>query len=89
MLQKGLFVKHCLRENDPVSFNDKFRPSKLPLNHTRRSSSSYQLKVNNFKPQMRKCALDWSNLQKIFKKNFQIMKRSNLKTNSKNCFLKQ
>ena len=37
---------------------------------------------------MRKCALDWSNLQKILKQDFQIMKRSNLKTNIKNCFLK-
>ena len=44
-----LFVKHCFNENALGSFNDKFHPSKLPLNHTTRSSSTYQLKVNNFK----------------------------------------
>ena len=49
MLQNILFVKDCLSENSPGSFNDKFHPSKLPLNHTTRSSSTYGLKVNNFK----------------------------------------
>ena len=48
MLQNMLFVKYCLNENAPSSFNDEFHPSKLPLNHTIRSSSTYQLKVNNF-----------------------------------------
>ena len=48
MLQNILFVKDYLSENAPGSFNDKFHPSKLPLNHTTRSSSTYQLKVNNF-----------------------------------------
>ena len=36
-----------------------------------------------------KCTLDWNNLQKILKQNFQMMKRSDLKTNIKNYFLKQ
>ena len=45
MLQNILFVKDCLSENTPGSFNDKFHLSKLPLNHTTRSSSTYQLKV--------------------------------------------
>ena len=49
MLLNILFVKDCLSENVPGSFNDKFHPSMLPLNHTTRSSSTYQLKVNNFK----------------------------------------
>ena len=49
ILENILSVKDCLSENAPGSFNDKFHPSKLPLNHTARSSSSYQLKVNNFK----------------------------------------
>ena len=49
MLQNILFVKDCQSENAPRSFNDKFHPSKVPLNHTKRSSSTYQLKVNNFK----------------------------------------
>ena len=49
MLQNILFVKDCLSENAPGSFNDKFYPSKVPLNHTTRSSSTYQLKLNNFK----------------------------------------
>ena len=48
MLQNIVFVKDCGSENASGSFNDKFRPSKLPLNHTTRSSSTYQLKVNNF-----------------------------------------
>ena len=80
MLQNTLFVKDCLSENAPDSFNDKFHPSKLPLNHTARSSSTYQLKVNNFKTErygcksiVNKCTLNWNNLQKIFKKNFQMM----------------
>ena len=53
------------------SFNDKFHPSKLPLNHTTRLSSTYQLEVNNFKTErydyksiVNKCILDWNNLQK-------------------------
>ena len=41
--------KDCLSEKTLGSFNDKFHPSKLPLNHTTRSSSTYQLKVNNLK----------------------------------------
>ena len=49
MLQNILFVKDCWTENALGSFNDKFHPSKLPLNHATRSSSIYQLKVNNFK----------------------------------------
>ena len=96
MLQNILFVKDCLSENALGSFNDKFHPSKLPLNHTTRSSSTYQLKANNFKTVrygrksiVNKCTLDWNNLQKILKQNFQIMKRSDLKTNIKNYFLKQ
>ena len=32
ILQNILFVKDCLSENDPGSFNDKFHPSKLPPN---------------------------------------------------------
>ena len=36
-----------------------------------------------------KCTLDWNNLQKILKQNFQMMKRSDLKTNIENYFLKQ
>ena len=96
MFQNILFVKDCLSENALRSFNDKFHPSKLPLNHTTRSSSTYQLKVNNFKTErygnnsiVNKCKLDWNNLQKILKQNFQMMKRSDLKTNIKNYFLKQ
>ena len=96
MLQNILFVKDCFGENAPGSFNDKFHPSKLPLNHTTRSSSTYQLKVNNFKTEryghkstLNKCTLDWNNLQRILKQNFQMMKRSDLKTNIKNYFLKQ
>ena len=96
MLQNILFVKDCLSENALGSFNDKFHPSKLPLNHTTRSSSTYQLKVNNFKTEryggksiVNKCTLDWNNLQKILKQNFQMMKRLDLKTNIKNYFLKQ
>ena len=49
MLQNIVSVNDCLSQNAPSSFNDKFLPSKLPLNHTTRSSSTYQLKVNNFK----------------------------------------
>ena len=98
MLQNILFVKDCLSENAPGSFNDKFHPSKVPLNHTTRSSSTYQLKVNNSKTRterygrksiMKKCTLDWNNLQKILKQKFQMVKRSDLKTNIKNYFLKQ
>ena len=74
MLQNVLFVKDGLSENAPGSFNDKFHPSKLPLNHTTRSSSTYQLKGNNFKTEkygrksiVNKCTLDWNNLLKILK----------------------
>ena len=74
MLQNILFVKDCLSENTRESFNDKFHPSKLPLNHTTRSSSTYQLKVNNFKTERygrksieNKSTLDRNNLQKILK----------------------
>ena len=55
MLRNILFVKDCLGENAPGSFNDKFHPSKLPLNHTTKSSSTYQLKVSNFKAQRYCC----------------------------------
>ena len=96
LLQNNLFVKDCLSENVQGSFNDKFHPSKLSLKHTARSSSTYQLNVNNFKTErddrksiMNKCTLDWNNLQKILKQNFQMMKRSDLKTNIKKYFLKQ
>ena len=65
MLQNILLVKECLRENAQGTFNNKFHLSKLPLNHTTRSSSSYQLKVNNFKTErygrkstVNKCTLD-------------------------------
>ena len=75
---------------------DKFHPSKLSLKHTARSSFTYQLNVNNFKTErydrksiMNKCTLDWNNLQKILKQTFPMMKRSDLKTNIKNYFLKQ
>ena len=85
MLQNILFVKDCLSENAAVSFNDQFHPSKLPLNRTTRSSSIYELKVNNFKTErygcksvVNKCTLDCNNLQKILKQNFQMMKRSDL-----------
>ena len=47
-LQNILFVKDCVSENAPGSCNDKFHPSKLPLSHTTRSSSTYQLRANNF-----------------------------------------
>ena len=49
MLQNISFVKDCLYENAPGSFNDNFHIFKLPLNHTTRSSSTYQLNMNNFK----------------------------------------
>ena len=49
MLRNILFVKGWLNKNVPGSFNDTFHSSKLPLNHTTRSSSTYQLKVINFK----------------------------------------
>ena len=96
MLQNILFVKDYQSKNAPRSFNNKFHPSKLPLNHSTRSSSTYQIKVNNFKterygrkPIVKKCTLDWNNLQKILKQNFQMMKRSDLKSNIKNYFVKQ
>ena len=41
MLRNILFVKGWLNKNKPGSFNDKFHSSKLPLNHTARSSSTY------------------------------------------------
>ena len=73
MLRNILSVKGCLSENALGSFNDKFHPSKLSLNHTTRSSSAYQVKVNNFKTErygrksiMNKCTLDWNNLQNIY-----------------------
>ena len=95
MLQSILFVKDCLSENAPGGFN-KFHPSKLPLDHTTRSSSTYQLKINNFKTErygrksiLNICTLDRNNLQKIIKKSFQMMKRSDLKTQIGNYFLKQ
>ena len=48
MLPNILFVKDCLNENAPGSFNDKFYSSNfIPLNHTTRSSSTYKLKVIN------------------------------------------
>ena len=47
MLQNILFVKDCLSEIGPGSFNYKFHPSKLPLNHTTRSSSTYKSKLVN------------------------------------------
>ena len=96
MPQNILFVKDCLSEYALGSFNHKFHPSKVPLNHTTRSSSIYQPKVNNFKTErygrksiVNKCTLDWNNLQKILKQNFQTMKRSDLKSNIKNYFLEQ
>ena len=72
MLQNILFVKECLSENTPHSFNDKFHPSKLPLNHTTRSSSTCQLKVNKdkrygHKSIVSKYTLDWNYFQKILK----------------------
>ena len=97
---KGLYrtskylICERLSENAPGSFNDTFHTSKLPLNHTTRSSSTYQLKVNNFKTErygcksiVNKCTLDWNNFKKN-KQNFQMMKRSDPKTNIKNYFLK-
>ena len=64
MLQNILFLKDCLSENAPGSFNDKFHPSKLPLNHTTRSFT-HQRKVNNFnterygrKSTVNKCTID-------------------------------
>ena len=67
-----------------------------PLNQKTRSSSTNQLKVNNFKTErygcksiVNKCTLDSNNLRKILKQNFQMMKRSDFKTNIKNYFLKQ
>ena len=49
MLRNILLVKGCLNGNAPGNFNDKFHSSKLRLSHTRRFSSTYQLKVINFK----------------------------------------
>ena len=49
MLQNILFVKGYLSENAPGRFNDKFHPSKLPLNHPARSTYTYRLKANKFK----------------------------------------
>ena len=48
MLPNILFVKDCLNENAPGSFDDKFYSSNfIPLNHTTISSSTYKLKVIN------------------------------------------
>ena len=81
MLQNVLFVKDCLSQNVPGSFNDKFHPSKLPLKYTTRSTSSHQLEANDFKAErygsksiVSKCTLDWDNLEKMLKQNFQMMK---------------
>ena len=49
MFRNILFAKGCLNENAPAIFNDKCHSSKLPTNHTTRSSSTNQLKVINFK----------------------------------------
>ena len=66
------------------------------MNHT---SRHYILpkSINNFKTwqqisiySVNKFTLGWNNLQKYhIKQNFQMMKRSDLKTNIKNYFLKQ
>ena len=81
MLQNILFVIDCLSQNAPGSFNDTFHPSKLPLKHTTRSTSTHQLEANDFKAErygsksiVNKCTLDWDNLEKILKQNFQMMK---------------
>ena len=73
ILQIILFVKGCLCENTAGSFNDKVHSFKLPLKRTTRLTSTYQLKALRLKA----------------KQNFQMMKRSKLKTNIKNYFLKQ
>ena len=44
MLRNILFVKYYPTENAPGSFHYKFLPSKLPLNHTTRSSSTSHVK---------------------------------------------
>ena len=49
IFQNILFVKDCLSKNALGSFNGKFNLSRLPLNDKTRSSSTYQLKVNNYK----------------------------------------
>ena len=49
ILRNILFVKGFLNENALGSFNDEFHSSKLPPNHTTRSSSTCKLKVINFK----------------------------------------
>ena len=96
-LKDFIMLQNILSENALGSFNDKFYSSKLSLNHTR-SSSTYQLKVNNFKIErygrksiVKKCTLPWNNLSqtKNIKTKLQMMKRLDLKTNIKNCFLKQ
>ena len=75
MFQNILFVKDCLSENAPGSFNDKFHSSKVPLNHTTRPSSIYQLKVKNFKTEryghksiVNKCILDCGTTSKKYLK---------------------
>ena len=40
MLQNIFFLRDCLSENVPGSFNNKFHTSKLSLHHTTRSSST-------------------------------------------------
>ena len=45
---KYLVCKRLPKLKCPGSFNDKFHPSKLLLNHTTRSSSTYQLKTERY-----------------------------------------
>ena len=67
MLQNILFMKDFLRENAAGSFNDKFHPSKLLLNHTARSTSTCQLEANKLKRErygrksiVNKCTVNWN-----------------------------
>ena len=55
ILQNILFVKDCLSKSTPGSSKNKFRSSKLRLNSKTRSSTTYQLKVNNFKTERYGC----------------------------------
>ena len=77
-LKDFIMLQNILTENALGSFNDKFHSSKLPLNHTR-SSSTYQLKVNNFIIERYAANQLWTNAhylgttstkQKILKQNF-------------------
>ena len=93
---KYLICDRVSKWNAPGSFSYKFHLSKLLLNQKIRSSSAYQLKVNNFKTEryghksiVNKCTLDWNKFQKILKQNFKRLKKSVLKTNIKNYFFKQ